>query len=183
MDVEDSRYLLSVIILHAVVFSDRIEIWNPGELPLGLTLEALKKPHPSLPRNPLIANSFFLIKNIEQWGKGTNKIVQWCAEHGLKEPDFEEIGGGFEVIFYAPDDILKLIPEAGKIDLKELGLNDRQIKALELMVNEKQKMTNKEYCKYFDVSDRTASRELKLLVEKGLIERMGKRRGATYVSR
>jgi len=165
------------------IFDDRIEISNPGQLPEPLTPSMLKKKHDSIPRNLLIANCFFLIKNIEQWGIGTNKIVQWCVEHGLKEPDFEEIGAGFEVIFYASEDILKLIPEKGKVDLKELRLNERQIEALRLMINENQEITNKKYRHLFGVSDRTASRELKFLIEKGLIKRSGKRRGATYVSK
>ncbi len=66
------------------IFDDRVEISDPGKLPDPLTPEDLKKIHKSIPRNPLIANAFFLIKNIEQWGKGTNKIVAWCKEHGLK---------------------------------------------------------------------------------------------------
>ena len=77
----------------------------------------------------------------------------------------------------------KLIPEKGKVDLKELRLNERQIEALRLMINENQEITNKKYRHLFGVSDRTASRELKFLIEKGLIKRSGKRRGATYVSK
>jgi len=124
-----------------------------------------------------------LIRNIEQWGKGTNKIVGWCIEHGLKEPDFEEIGGGFEVIFYAPEDILKLIPDKGKIDLKELGLNERQISALTVMVNEGKKLTNKEYCSLFNVSRQTATRDLSYLVDKNMILEKGKGRGVYYESK
>ncbi|MCK4398855.1 MAG: putative DNA binding domain-containing protein [Methanophagales archaeon] len=56
------------------VFDDRVEISNPGTLPEPLTPEDLKKKHKSIPRNPLVANAFFLIRNIEQWGEGTNKI-------------------------------------------------------------------------------------------------------------
>jgi len=165
------------------IFDDRIEISNPGQLPEPLTPSMLKKKHDSILRNPLIANSFFLIRNVEQWGKGTNKIVKWCVEHGLKEPDFEEIGGGFEVTFYAPEDILKLIPEKGKIDLKGLGLNERQISALAVMVNEGKKFTNKEYCSLFNVSRQTATRDLSYLVDKNMILEKGKGRGVYYESK
>jgi len=169
--------------IKVAIFDDRIEISNPGQLPEPLTPSILKKKHESILRNPLIANSFFLIRNIEQWGKGTNKIVGWCIEHGLKEPDFEEIGGGFEVIFYAPEDILKLIPDKGKIDLKELGLNERQISALTVMVNEGKKLTNKEYCSLFNVSRQTATRDLSYLVDKNMILEKGKGRGVYYESK
>jgi len=51
------------------------------------------------------------------------------------------------------------------------------------MVNKNQKMTNQKYRQLFGISDRTASRELKFLIEKGLIKRFGKRRGAVYISK
>lgn len=165
------------------IFDNRIEISDPGKLPEPLTPSILKEKHDSILRNPLIANCFFLIKNIEQWGKGTNKIVNWCIEHGLREPDFKEIGGGFEVIFYAPEDILKLIPEKGKMNLKELGLNERQIKALKLMVNERKKFYIKDYIKEFNISKRTAIRDFEKLVKKGFVIKIGTWKGAYFIAK
>ncbi|MBU0712568.1 DeoR family transcriptional regulator, partial [bacterium] len=165
------------------IFDDRIEISNPGTLPEPLTPEDLKRKHKSIPRNPLVANEFFLIRNIEQWGEGTNKIVKWCLEHGLREPDFEEIAGGFLVRFYAPDDILSLIPESGKINLEELGLNKRQIKALEIMVNKREKFTIKKYTETFEVSKKTAIRDFKELIKKEFTVKVGDKKGAYYVAR
>ena len=165
------------------VFDDRVEISNPGTLPEPLTPEDLKKQHKSIPRNPLVANAFFLIRNIEQWGEGTNKIVKWCLEHGLREPDFEEIAGGFLVRFYAPEDILSLIPEPGKIDLEKLGLKERQIKALGLMVNEQEKFTIKEYTETFKISKKTAIRDFKELIKTGFVVKVGVKKGAYYVAR
>jgi len=37
------------------LFDDRIEVWNPGTLPLGWTAETLIRKHDSQPPNPLIA--------------------------------------------------------------------------------------------------------------------------------
>ena len=165
------------------VFDDRVEISNPGTLPEPLTPEDLKKQHKSIPRNPLVANAFFLIRNIEQWGEGTNKIVKWCLEHGLREPDFEEIAGGFLVRFYAPEDILSLIPEPGKIDLEELGLNERQIKALGLMVNERENFTIRKYAETFEVSKKTAIRDFKELIKTGFVVKVGVKKGAYYAAR
>lgn len=164
------------------IFDDRIEISNPGTLPKPLTPADLKHKHMSIPRNPLIANAFFMIRNVEQWGEGTNKIVQWCTEYGLKEPDFEDIAGGFLVSFYAPDDILSLIPESGKINLEELGLNERQIKALEWMVNKQEKLTVKKYAGQFKVSDKTAIRDFKVLINTGFVAKVGAKKGSYYVA-
>lgn len=49
--------------------------------------------------------------------------------------------------------------------LTKLGLNDRQLKAVEY-VKEKGKITNKEYQSLNTISERTASRELSELTEK-----------------
>jgi len=49
------RNYLSNGFVQVLVFADRIEVWNPGELPPGLTPELLRKPHGPIPQNPLIA--------------------------------------------------------------------------------------------------------------------------------
>ena len=57
------------------IFDDQLEIWNPGSLPLDLTVDDLRKSHESKPRNKLIARAFFLIKYIEQFGTGTGRMI------------------------------------------------------------------------------------------------------------
>jgi len=68
------------------VYPDRIEIWNSGTLPEGLTVGALKRPHPSLPPNPDIAHVFYLRGLIERIGRGTIKIVEDCKAAKLPSP-------------------------------------------------------------------------------------------------
>jgi len=41
--------------IQVMLFKDRLEIWNPGILPLGLSPEKLRHPHNSIPANPLLA--------------------------------------------------------------------------------------------------------------------------------
>jgi ATP-dependent DNA helicase RecG len=81
------------------VFDDRIEIWNPGMLPAGLTVEDLKSEHRSQPRNALIAECFYSVKYVEQWGTGTNRMIRLCKEAGLPPPKFEQKAGSFIVTF------------------------------------------------------------------------------------
>jgi len=52
--------------------------------------------------------------------------------------------------------------------LKELGLNDRQVKAV-LYVKEKGKIANKEYQEINECSRATASRDLTELVQKNIL--------------
>lgn len=82
------------------IFDDRLEIWSPGVLPPGVTVESLLLEHESKPRNGLIADCFYLIKYIEQWGTGTNRIMSLCKEAGLKAPEFSQRAGSFTITFW-----------------------------------------------------------------------------------
>ena len=57
--------------VEVMLFSDRLEVWNPGTLPPSLTIESLRKPHSFQPGNPLIAEPLFLTKYIEKDATGT----------------------------------------------------------------------------------------------------------------
>jgi ATP-dependent DNA helicase RecG len=70
------------------VFSNRVEIENPGHLPEEITVEDLKRTHASYPHNPLLANCLFLTGAVERFGTGTNEIVDKVMAEGLAEPVF-----------------------------------------------------------------------------------------------
>ena len=83
--------------------------------------------------------------------------------------------------FYGPGErIPDLIPEEGVVDLRELGLNERQIEALRLMMNEGMNFTNERYRERFGVSQATAYRDLLRLVEKDLVQERGKYKDKVY---
>jgi len=143
------------------VYDDKINIWNDGALPHGISLEKLKQPHPSIPRNPIIAGVCFKGGLIDSWGSGTVKIIDTCKQAQLPEPELIEEFGGFLVTLFKN----KLTKE----QLGKLGLNERQIKAVEF-VKEKGKITNKEYQTLNSISERTASRELSELTKKQVLK-------------
>ena len=76
--------------VQVMLFRDRLEIWNPGKLPFGLTIGNLYEPHKSMPANPLIAESMYLYKYIEKAGTGTEDIVGKCEAYGLHRPEFAQ---------------------------------------------------------------------------------------------
>lgn len=147
------------------IFDDRVEISNPGGLLPGLDIKNLEGRHET--RNKKICSIFHHTMDMEKFGTGIRKMKRLTKEHGLSEPGFREEGDFFVVKFYGPGDkILDLVPSIPKerqIDLRELGLNDRQIEALRLMVNEKQSFSNKEYRQKFKVSNQTFVRDMKAL--------------------
>jgi ATP-dependent DNA helicase RecG len=161
------------------VFADRIEVQSPGRLPAPLTLDTLGEEYAL--RNKLIAELLFNIRYIERRNTGIMRMRRWMREHGLPEPVFQEVGQTFKVTFQGPGDhILDLIPEEGVTDLRALGLNERQIEALRLMVNEKRVLTNRDYRELFNVGNQTAARELTRLVEKGQARQVGSGRATKY---
>jgi ATP-dependent DNA helicase RecG len=161
------RDYLSSATVQVRIFDDRIEVWNPGLLPERLTIEDLKREHESIPRNRTLARLFFFIKYIEEWGTGTNRIINQCKAFGLPEPIFEERAGSFVVT-------IRKFPSFE-------GLNERQIKAISYIKKEGN-ITNKKYQEINNVSKRTASYELSELVERGILRRKGEgRRNLCYV--
>jgi ATP-dependent DNA helicase RecG len=79
--------------VNVAVYDDRTEIWSDGTLPFGLRPEDLKREHTSHPRNPFITDVFYRRGLIEQWGRGTQKIVELCLKAGHPEPEFGEQTG------------------------------------------------------------------------------------------
>ena len=147
------------------VYDDKISFWNDGGLESPLTVESLKRPHSSRPRNVLIADVCFKGGLIDAWGRGTIKIIETCKQAGLPEPEIIEQDGGLLVTMFKNN--------LTKEQLTKLGLNDRQLKAVEY-VKEKGKITNKEYQELNGVSKITAYRDLTELIEQyKLFERKG----------
>ena len=85
--------------VQVMLFRNRLEIWNPGQLPHGLTAEMLTSVHPSRPANPLLARPMYLYGSIEQMGTGTEMIVKKCRKHGLQLPEFKQ-SDVFKLIFW-----------------------------------------------------------------------------------
>ena len=154
------------------VYDNKLTLWNEGLLPAGLELAALKRTHSSKPRNLLIADVCFKAGYIDLWGRGTLKIIQSCTDAGLPEPDIQEIDGGILVTLYKDKYVIE--------QLKKLGLNDRQITAVEY-VKEKSSISNSDYQNLNNIRKTTATEELSKLVEFGIFNApVTKGRGAKY---
>jgi len=106
---------------------------------------------------------------VGQWYWKDDKLLQGSR---VQEPVFEEYQG-FRVIF-----------RKGIFNedyLRELGLNERQIKVV-FYVKENGEITNKKYQEICEVKERLATMELKDIVEKGIFEKVGSRgRGTHYI--
>jgi len=154
------------------VYDDKINLWNEGGLPEGISLDALKRSHKSKPRNLLIADVCFKGGLIDAWGRGTLSIIDTCKEAGLPEPELIEEDGGFMVTLFKNN--------LSEEQLKKLGLNDRQVDAI-LFYREKGEITSSEYAERYKVSDRTARRDLSELIEIKLLSNEGDTNLSKYI--
>ncbi len=90
----------------------------------------------------------------------------------MPEPDFIEENGVMTVTFYKN--------KWNEENLKKLGLNERQIKAV-MYVKERGFINNSKYQEINDIGKTTATEELRKLVEMRLLtEPTSKGRGAKY---
>jgi len=153
------------------VYDNKLTLWNHGTLPEGITLDKLTKTHSSFPRNLILAEACFRGGFIDSWGSGIMKIMDSCKMAGLPTPMIEEDCGGL---------IVKLFKDRfAEEELQQLGLNDRQIKAV-LYVKEKGKITNREYQELNTIGKSVTIDELRDLVEKQVLLKIGETGRGTY---
>ena len=173
-DYTDSTIQLSV-------YDNKLILWNPGKLPSDISIDSLKGKHPSRPRNKHIADVFFKSGYIESWGRGIEKILNTCKSAGLPEPVFEESCGGVQVTFFK-NEITESVTAItiNRKSLLQLGLNERQIKAVEY-VTDNFEITNAKYREINNLKGTLSAQELADLVDKGLFEKRGKGRSIAYV--
>ena len=79
------------------LFVDRVEIWTPGKLPEGLTIEKLFKTHTSFPVNDLVLKTFDFAGLIESLGTGIKRMVDACKKNKNPIPEFRQEGAMFVV--------------------------------------------------------------------------------------
>ena len=92
------RDYTSPIDIQIKIFDDSITFFNPGKLFGDVTIEQLRgNNYQSRTRNKLIAEAFYLTKDIEKYGSGYIRIRQEVGAYPTMEFDYEESGDGFFV--------------------------------------------------------------------------------------
>ena len=90
------------------IFNNKIEFFNPGNLPQDITVEdLLSNNYKSNPRNKSVADFFKNLGLIEKYGSGIVRIISYLKEANLPEPKFSNISGGFQVTLYSSENLLK----------------------------------------------------------------------------
>lgn len=159
----DYFYNGSHIYLH--IFSDRLEIENPGGLPPGLGIEDLGKR--SVRRNRTIADLLYRAKFVEQIGSGIQRMKRALKDNG--NPPMEISATNFFVVKFHP-----------RVEMAESKQLTSRQNTLYRFIKRKGSVTKSESATLLGVSGDTALREIKALVRDGLVKQSGTGKRTKY---
>lgn len=154
------------------MYSDRLEIISPGGLPGYMTLDNLVQDHFS--RNPRLVNGLYYWGYIEELGLGIDQMIEDMVQAGHPPPEFRATPHLFTVT-------LANRRERAAVPQWTRNMNERQAQALNF-VRETGSITNREYRQLCpDVSAETLRLDLVDLVERGVLLKIGSKKGTYYI--
>ncbi len=157
-------------------FDDRLEIISPGSLPAYITIDNMVEEHFS--RNSRIVRGLYDWKLIEELGLGVDRIFHLMAKEGHPQPEFQATRDTVTVTLRRGIGVRPPLRFAGVEDER---LNERQIKAIQFL-RENTRITNKDLrdlCP--DVTAETLRLDMADLVDKGVVIKIGDKRGTFYM--
>ena len=147
------------------IFEDRIEIFNPGNLPPGVTTENIK--HSQVSRNKIIAARLKDLDYLEEYGRGIDIVFTEMQRWGLLDPLFKNTSNSFRVIL--PGEKLN-------------QLNERQLKIWEYLVENGRITRRVAETLLPDTPQQTISYDVRKLKDIGLIRQVGESKDTFYES-
>jgi ATP-dependent DNA helicase RecG len=160
-----------------------MEIQNPGMLPFGITSEDFKAGVSKI-RNRVIARIFRELGLMEEWGSGYKRVLNACKAGGYPEPEWEELGAAVRAIFYPHHETIESETTRDPVNDPVNGpvnvpVNDRQ----KWFLNQTGKgirVSSSQLAAHWDISLKTAKRDIAYLKQKGLIEFSGAPKNGYY---
>ena len=157
------------------IYEDRIEFVSIGGLLPGLELDDLMM-GVSVCRNPHLANVFYRMQLIEAYGTGMKKIMGAYADTSV-QPKVTTTNNAFKIIL--PN--VNAVPKAAEAPEEAIALvADSNEEKILRFLTEHQVITRKEAQALLDVSQSTAGRILKAMVDSGQIKQFGGSRTTWY---
>jgi ATP-dependent DNA helicase RecG len=154
------------------MYSDRLEVISPGGLPGFITVENIKDEHFS--RNPRVVNGLFQWGYIEELGLGIDRMIEVMEQAGHRPPSFDARPYSFAVTLYNSREKQRP-PEWAR------NTNYRQARALQY-IKEHGSITNREYRNLCQgISAETLRLDLVDMVDKGILMKVGSKKGTHYI--
>lgn len=154
------------------MFSDRMEVTSPGGLPGFITVDNIVDEHFS--RNPRIVSGLYQWGYIEELGLGVDLMIDEMIRAGHPPPNFKDTPYSFTVTLYN-------VREREPQPEWTRRVSERQAKALSY-VEKHGRITNREYRRLCpDLSSETLRLDLADLVDKGILLKVGAKKGTYYI--
>lgn len=147
------------------IFDDRIEIWNYGAFPTGVTLGNLKNINCSIPRNRKIADVLYYHKIFESWGRGVHMIIEECKKAGHPEPIYSQNEVGTTLTLPSKQPI-------GQTEIKKFDFTERQEIILQT-ITQYGPMSTRSLQEKLSIPERTLRLELNQLKGLGVLDAKG----------
>lgn len=158
---------------------DVLTVSNPGGFPRGVTIENLLTTIPR-PRNPALADTFKRAGLVDRIGRGINRVFEEQLALGRPAPDYSGSSDSSVVVRIrsgpADTELAGYVAQARRSG-QEMTLED----LLTLHeVRAERRITTARAAELFQVDQASARVTLNALVERGLLESRGERKGRTY---
>ena len=154
------------------MYADRLEVISPGGLPGFITVDNLVEEHFS--RNPRLVAGLFQWGYIEELGLGIDRMIEDMVQGGHPPPKFRAAAYAFTVTLFN-------VRERRAMPKWETVMNERQARVVSY-VREHGSVTNREYRELCpDVSPETLRLDLNDLVDRGVLLRIGAKKGTYYI--
>lgn len=170
------RDYTSPVDIQIKIFDNSITFFNPGKLFGDLTIEKLNSDdYQSRTRNKLIAEAFYLCRDIEKYGSGFIRIRKEILSYPTMELTYEESGDGF---------LVALRYQRQKISSREESAEGIS-EGINLLLQYIQKTPGQrtpQFADHFQIPAKTIERWIGKLKQKGLIEFRGSKKAGGYYS-
>lgn len=160
------------------IYEDRIEFVSIGGLLPGLELDDLMMGI-SVCRNPHLANVFYRLQLIEAYGTGMKKIMGAYADIPV-QPKIATTNNAFKIILPNVNATPKTVKSPKEIENAAASVLDSNEEKILQFLMEHPMITRKEAQALLEVSQSTAGRILKAMVDSGQIKQLGGSRTTRY---
>ena len=160
------------------IYDDRIEFVSIGGLFPGLALEDLMM-GVSVCRNPHLANVFYRLQFIEAYGTGMKKIMGAYADAPV-QPRITTTNNAFKIILPNVNAVPKAAGAHKEVENAAAPALDSNEEKILQFLREHPMITRKEVQALLEVSQSTAGRILKAMVNRGKIKQLGGSRTTRY---
>lgn len=156
------------------MFDDRLVFETPGKLPGIVRTDNIRHTHFS--RNPKIAEYLKAYDYVREFGEGVDRMCRELSAIGTKEPQYHLVAFIMKASVWA-----NLLEEGQENTISDQKRPESdQIKMILELIKGKPQISRSEISHKMRLHESSVKRSLKMMVDKGIIQRIGSDRGGHW---